>query len=86
MSEEMERRSELRRGMVLRELIAQERDGSGERLVDLEPGCTYGVVTRQMVNDLHEELRAIRSRMDSLFSIVVGAIALDLLLRLAGWK
>jgi hypothetical protein len=86
MSEEMERRSELRRGMVLRELIAQERDGTSQRSVDLEPGCAYGVVTRQMVNDLFEELRAIRSRMDSLFSIVVGAITLDLLLRLAGWK
>ena len=74
----------LRRGTALRELVSGARED--ERFVDLEPGCAYGVVTRQKVDDLFGELRAIRARMDSLFTLMVGAIALDLLLRLAGWQ
>ncbi len=72
-----------RDGSALRQMIA--RRASPDR-VDLEPGCAYGVVTRQMVDTLLQELRVIRGRVDSLFSLVVGAIVLDVLLRLAGWR
>lgn len=85
-------REALRQGVTLRALVGREQErkrgpaGLGERAVDLEPGCAYGVVTRQKVDDLIGELRVIRGRIDSLFTLMVGAIALDLLLRLAGWQ
>lgn len=82
-------RGALRRGTALRELVGREwarEVREDERAVDLEPGCAYGVVTRQKVDDLFGELHAIRARIDSLFTLMVGAIALDLLLRLAGWQ
>ncbi|HET7035344.1 MAG TPA: hypothetical protein VFI42_06650 [Thermomicrobiaceae bacterium] len=90
--EQEQEREALRQGVRLRALVGRgwerERGGqaAGERAVDLEPGCAYGVVTRQKVDDLISELRVIRGRLDSLFTLMVGAIALDLLLRLAGWQ
>lgn len=91
--DEVSRRAALRQGTTLRTLVGERRKHEAEQGqrserggVDLEPGCAYGVVTRQMVTDLFEELRAIRARMDSLFTVIMGAIALDLLLRLAGLK
>jgi hypothetical protein len=65
----------------LKKLLAQ-RDGRSR--VDLEPGCAYGVVTRQMVEDLMHELREIRGRINQLFSLTVGAIILDVLFRISG--
>ena len=80
-SETTDARFELRSGMALRRIVGRSEPRGG---VDLEPGCAYGVVTRTMVEDLYQELRAIRTRVDSLFGVVIGAVALDLLLRLAG--
>jgi hypothetical protein len=74
-------RSKLRSGATLKKLLAQ-RDGRNR--VDLEPGCAYGVVTRQMVDDLTHELREIRGRINQLFSLTAGAIILDVLFRVTG--
>jgi len=50
----------------------------------LEPTSAHEAVTRQMVEDLARELVALRSRLDSIFYIIVGSIVVDVLLRLVG--
>ncbi len=74
-------RDTLRNGTVLRQIIGDRRD---PKTVDGQPSSVYEAITRQMVIDLTGEIHSVRTRIDSLFSVVVGAILLDLLLRLAG--
>ena len=52
--------------------------------LNLEPATTYEVVTRQMVEDLIREITAVRQRVDSLFYLVIAAIAGNVLLRFFG--
>jgi hypothetical protein len=75
-----ERRAAYRDGTALREALGRAR----QRGVDLEPGTAYEVVTRQMVEGLARDLAQIRARLDQLTSLIIGAIALEVLLRLTG--
>lgn len=52
--------------------------------VDLQPSSTYEAITRQMVEDLGEDLREIKSRLNNIFYIVVGSILVDMLTRWMG--
>jgi hypothetical protein len=52
--------------------------------VDLQPSSTYEAITRQMVEDLGEDLREIKSRINNIFYIVVGSILVDMLTRWMG--
>lgn len=79
----MMKRVEMRSGAVLRDLVERR---SGQDKVDLEPGCAYGVVTRQMVDMLRADVRQIKGRIDALFSLVAGAIVIEILLRLTGFS
>jgi len=74
-------RESIRDGTVLRQIIGER---SEAKSVDVQPASVYEAITRQMVIDLTAEIHSVRTRIDSLFSVVVGAILLDLLLRLAG--
>jgi hypothetical protein len=47
--------------------------------IDTGPASTYEAVTRQMVTDLAEDLREIKSRLNALFFALVGGILIDLL-------
>jgi hypothetical protein len=49
--------------------------------VDLRPASAYEAITRQMVESLTEELREIKSRLNSLIFMLIGAILLDVLSR-----
>ena len=51
--------------------------------VSLEPASAYEAVTRQMVIGLTEELKEIKSRINTLLFMVAGSLLLDLALRLA---
>ena len=75
-------REALRDGTTLRQLVKRKAPPE----VQLEPASAFEAITRQMVDDLRGEILAVRSRLDSLFSVVIGAIVLDLLLRLAGLR
>jgi hypothetical protein len=75
-------RESLRDGTRLRQLVKQQAPPE----VQLEPASAFEAITRQMVDDLRGEILALRARLDSLFSVVIGAIVLDLLLRLAGLR
>lgn len=50
--------------------------------VDLEPKSTYEVITREKVERFAEELQEIRSRVNSIFYLVIGSVLMDVLLRL----
>ena len=45
------------------------------------PQTAYELVTRQMVEQLARDLAEVKRRLDQLFTTVVGAIMLELLLR-----
>jgi hypothetical protein len=75
-----ERRAAYRDGSALREALARSR----RQAVNLEPSSAYEVVTRQMVEEVARELAEIRARLNQLTSLIVGAITLEVLLRLTG--
>ncbi len=77
---EKERQAAYRDGTLLREALARAR----QRGVDLEPGSAYEVVTRQIVEGLARDVAEIRARLNQLTSLIVGAITLEVLLRLTG--
>lgn len=45
--------------------------------VSLEPATTYEAVTRSMVDSLADDLFEIKSRVNSIFYIVMGSILVD---------
>ncbi|HUZ02299.1 MAG TPA: hypothetical protein VMU89_18290 [Thermomicrobiaceae bacterium] len=65
----------------LRQALAGSRRHEG---VDLAPGCAFGAVTRRAVEDLAAELHEIKARLNYLFALMFGAVAVDVLLRLSG--
>lgn len=63
--------------------IARDREPPPDPL-NLDPATTYEVLTRRMVEDLATEVAAIRSRIDTMFWVVIVSVVTDALLRLAG--
>lgn len=81
----------LRSGEELRERVRALRAESvgraareewGRPEIDLDPASVYELLTRQMVDDLAEELREIRLRVNGLVFVTVGAVLADIILRL----
>jgi hypothetical protein len=56
--------------------------GAGK--VSLEPASAYEAVTRQMVLDMGEDLREIKSRLNGLLFMVAGAVVLEVVTRVMG--
>jgi hypothetical protein len=52
--------------------------------INLEPASAYEAMTRQKVDSLEEDLREIKSRVDTIFYLVIGSILLDMLTRWVG--
>lgn len=49
--------------------------------LDLEPATAYEAMTRQRVESLEDDLREIKSRVDTIFYLVIGSILVDMLTR-----
>lgn len=47
--------------------------------IDTGPASTYEAITRHMVDDLADELREIKTRINTLIFALIGGILLDLL-------
>jgi uncharacterized protein YjeT (DUF2065 family) len=59
--------------------------GEGRRTgVDLGPASAYEALTRQMVEQVVDELDEIKGRLNGLLFLVTGAVIVDALTRLAG--
>lgn len=52
--------------------------------VDLEPSSAYEAITRQKVESLEDDLREIKSRIDTIFYLIIGSILVDMLTRWIG--
>lgn len=66
------------------QLARMVRERTEPRRIDMTPATAYEAITRRMVEDLASEVRDLRSRIDRLIFVVLGAIIVDILLRLAG--
>jgi hypothetical protein len=51
--------------------------------VRMDPGSAYEAVTRQMVEGVREELREIRGRINGLLFLMIGALGIEAILRIA---
>jgi hypothetical protein len=69
------------REAALREQVRRLRERPG---IELKPAGAYEAVTRQMVESLAEELREIKNRVGNLIWMIVAAIVIDVVLRIAG--
>lgn len=58
--------------------------GREEPGVDLAPGSAYEAVTRSMVDDLAEDVKEIRGRIDAIFWLIAGTIVVELVMRALG--
>lgn len=52
--------------------------------IDLGPASVYEVITRQMVDSLRDELREIKSRLNTLLFMMIGAIMVEFAMRIIG--
>ncbi len=52
--------------------------------IDLGPASVYEAITRQMVESLRDELREIKSRLNTLLFMVIGAIMIEFAMRMIG--
>lgn len=52
--------------------------------IELGPSSTYEAVTREKVEGLAENVNEIRSRVNSIFYLLIGSLLMDVLLGL--WK
>ncbi len=78
-------RQRMRDGTELREMLDERREGKGRSdRPSMQPGSTYEAVTRQMVDSLRDEVRDVKSRINQLIMILVGAIAAEVLARFIG--
>jgi hypothetical protein len=50
--------------------------------VDVTPGCTFGAVVDQRLTFLEESLGELKSRLNGLIFLVVGAVLVEVILRL----
>ena len=52
--------------------------------LDLEPTSVYEAITRQKVENLEDDLGEIKTRVDTIFYLVIGSILVDMLSRWIG--
>lgn len=52
--------------------------------IDLNPGSAYEAVTRTMVEEVAEDVKEIRGRIDAIFWLIAGTIVVELVTRALG--
>jgi hypothetical protein len=56
----------------------------GLEAVDLTPKSAHEAITRQMVTDLAVDVGEVKTRVNAVLWLVAGAVAVDVVMRLAG--
>lgn len=51
--------------------------------VDMAPGCAYGALVSERLKELEKELSEVKARLNGLIFLVVGAVVVQVVLRLA---
>ncbi len=49
---------------------------------NVEPGCPFGAVVRERLTDLQRQVEEVKERLNGLLFLVVGAVVVDIVLRL----
>jgi hypothetical protein len=76
-------RQRRRDGSTLRDLVSGRSRRRQRQTVDgMSPRSSYEAVTRQMVKSLTHEVRDIKQRVNQLITLIVGAILLEVFMRL----
>jgi hypothetical protein len=57
---------------------------AGLEPIDLTPKSAHEAITRQMVTDLAADVGEIKTRVNAVLWLVAGAVAVDVVMRLAG--
>jgi hypothetical protein len=89
-SDSRARTARLRRAIAdLRAAGAEDRHGHGHgsghsESIDLTPKSAHEAITRQMVTDLAADVAEIKSRVNAVLWLVASAVAVDVVMRLAG--
>ena len=79
-----ERTERLRRAIAaLRAAGTEDRQARPES-VDLTPKSAHEAITRQMVTDLAADVAEVKTRVNAVLWLVAGAVAVDVVMRLAG--
>lgn len=53
----------------------------GQEGIELGPGSAYEVVTRTKLEELAQDVKDIRARIDGIFWLIAGSIVVEVLLR-----
>jgi hypothetical protein len=78
------RTARLRRAIAdLRAAGAEDRHAQSEP-VDLLPKSAHEAITRQMVTDLAADVAEVKTRVNAVLWLLAGAVAIDVVMRLAG--
>jgi hypothetical protein len=84
MTKEVSSRERMRDGSRLREVIAPRQSQSGCTDGEPLPRSAFEAVTREMVSSLRDEVRDVKHRINQLITLIIGAILLEVLMRLIG--
>lgn len=68
----------------LRRAVANLRAAGGAPPLDLTPKSAHEALTRQMVTDLASDLAELKARVNAILWLLAGAVAVDVVLRVAG--
>lgn len=53
-----------------------------QRSWDLVPGCAFGALVRERLEDLERHLEEVKARLNGLLFLVAGAVVVEIVLRL----
>jgi hypothetical protein len=84
MTKEVPSRDRMRDGSRLREVISPRQSPSGSTNSEPLPRSAFEAVTREMVRSLRDEVRDVKHRINQLITLIIGAILLEVLMRLIG--
>ncbi len=84
MSPQDERTARLRRAIDGLRAAGQENVHAPVEAVDLTPKSAHEAITRQMVTDLAADVAEVKTRVNAVLWLVAGAVAVDVVMRLAG--
>jgi len=71
-------------GLEDRQYAAQTQAPVGPEPVDLLPKSAHEAITRQMVTDLAADVAEVKTRVNAVLWLLAGAVAIDVVMRLAG--
>jgi len=52
--------------------------------IDVNPGCPFGAIVQQRLEGLERQLQEIKGKLYTLFFLVMGAVVVEMVMRLLG--